>query len=252
MSHVLMNGLQIPVVTTDQMRKVDMLMIEDFGIQLIQMMENAGRNLAELTRRLSGNSVDGKAIIVAAGKGNNGGGGLVAARHLYNWGADVTVLAPESALKDVPRIQLGILEKLPIEIKKGDAAVAEVTNRGGDIVIDALLGYGLSSSPRGWTGKIIESMNSLDAEVVALDVPSGLDSTTGEIYNPCIKANATMTLALPKTGLLKPEAKSVAGEIYLADIGVPGVLYRKMDIEVGPIFQHDTIIKIEPSEGGLS
>jgi len=102
--------LRIPVVNTAEMREVDRLMIEKYGIQLLQMMENAGRNLAELARRFLDGSVSGKQIIVVAGKGNNGGGVLVAARHLYNWGAQITVLLQTEELSGIPELQWNILK----------------------------------------------------------------------------------------------------------------------------------------------
>ena len=233
------------------MRRVDRLMVETYGIQLLQMMENAGRNLAELGRRLMGNSVLGKRVIVAAGKGNNGGGGMVAARHLSNWGATVTVLveAP-AALSDVPALQWKTLMTLPIERMEGDAALEFLSADVGDLVVDALIGYGLAGNPRGWTAGMIEKINALSVPVVALDVPSGLDATTGEAYTPCIRATATMTLALPKTGLVKPKAKDFVGSLYLADIGVPPTLYREMGLDVGSIFIHEGLINLAELLGG--
>ncbi len=250
MIHASAEGLQVPAITTEQMREVDRLMIGKYNVQLIQMMENAGRNLAEMVRRLLGTSVKGKHTLVAAGKGNNGGGGMVAARHLYNWGAEVTVLLPKKALNGIPENQLNILETLPIELKTGDDAVDYLSVWNGDIVADALIGYGLSGKPHGWTGKMIDAINALTLPVVSLDVPSGLDATTGEIYEPCIRAKATMTLALPKKGLVKPEARRIVGDLYLADIGVPDVLYKEIGINVGPIFLNDSIMRIDGVKKG--
>ena len=252
MNPISADGLWIPTVTTDQMREVDRLMIAKYGIHLIQMMENAGGNLARLVRNILGDSVKDKGVLVASGKGNNGGGSMVAARHLSNWGAKVTVLLPQKSLKDVPKTQLNILEKLPIKLIFGDDTINHLQKWKGEVVIDGLIGYGLSGAPRGWIGEIIKSINTLEIPVVALDVPSGLDATLGRIYDPCIKAEATMTLALPKDGLLKPEVKSVIGELYVADISVPDVLYNEMGISVGPIFLHDTIIKMDAIKGGTT
>ena len=113
---------QIPAITREQMQEVDRLMVEVYGIQIIQMMENAGRNLAELVRRLTGNSVIGKRVVIAVGKGNNGGGGLVAARHLYDWGANVVVLLPNEPMQGIPEAQRRIIGKLPLARKTGEAA----------------------------------------------------------------------------------------------------------------------------------
>ena len=187
------DGELVPSVTTDQMVEVDRLMIEKYNITLIQMMENAGSNLAKLLKRISEKPVKELDIIVAAGKGNNGGGTLVAARHLNNWGAKVTVLLSGNDLKEVPKHQLKILEKLPVNIEYGEDAINFLKKGEGDIVIDGLIGYGLKGDPRGWIKEIINGINKLETQVISLDVPSGLDATTGKIYEPCIKALATMT-----------------------------------------------------------
>lgn len=244
MDYISVADLRIPVVNTAEMREVDRLMIEKYGIQLLQMMENAGINLAELARRFLDGFVSGKHIIVVAGKGNNGGGGLVAARHLYNWGAHVTVLLRTDNLSGVPEIQLKILSSMKKQFITDEKAIEFLNNDHSDLILDAMIGYGLSGNPRGWTAKMIKKINSLSIPILALDIPSGLDATTGEIYDPCIQAFATMTLALPKTGIVKPEVKKVVGSLYLADISVPDVLYKEMGIDITPLFLNDTIIKL--------
>ena len=244
MDYISVADLRIPVVNTAEMREVDRLMIEKYGIQLLQMMENAGRNLAELARRFLDGFVSGKHIIVVAGKGNNGGGGLVAARHLYNWGAHVTVLLRTDNLSGVPEIQLKILSSMKKQFITDEKAIEFLNNDHSDLILDAMIGYGLSGNPRGWTAKMIKKINSLSIPILALDIPSGLDATTGEIYDPCIQAFATMTLALPKTGIVKTEVKKVVGSLYLADISVPDVLYKEMGIDITPLFLNDTIIKL--------
>ena len=113
----------IPVLSTEQMVEVDRMMIEEYQITLIQMMENAGRNLAELARRMLGGQVSDRSIAILSGAGNNGGGGLVAARHLHNWGAEISlVLAFEPAkLKEVPAHQWHILQKMGIKLDEEPA-----------------------------------------------------------------------------------------------------------------------------------
>lgn len=230
----------IPVLSTEQMMEVDRLMIEEYQITLIQMMENAGRNLAELARRLLGGQVSGRSIAILSGAGNNGGGGLVAARHLHNWGAEVSlVLAFEPArLKEVPAHQWHILQKMGVELDE------EPELEKADLIIDALIGYGLSGDPRqpvvGW----IDQANNSGIPILALDAPSGLDTTSGTPGNPCIKAAATLTLALPKSGLLTPQAAGYVGELYLADISVPPELYQHVGVEVPNLFEVDSILKV--------
>lgn len=234
----------IAALSAEQMRKVDRLMVEKYGINLIQMMENAGRNLAALARRLLGDSVADKRVLVAVGKGNNGGGGLVCARHLSNWGAEVVVLSPSKTLAGVPEMQRTALTNLDVVIRAGEAAVRFMAGAEADLLVDALIGYSLAGPPRGWTADVIKAINRLKLPVLALDVPSGLDATTGTVMDPCVKAGATMTLALPKKGLLDDKAKRVVGTIYLADISVPTVLYEEIGVSVGPIFSADTVIKL--------
>lgn len=232
--------MQIPYITTQQMVEVDRLMIEEYGIQLIQMMENAGRSLAELSRRMLGGDVRGKRIAVLCGAGNNGGGGMVAARHLHNWGAEIVlkVLSGEEKLKNVPAHQFHILEKMGI-LDWENIDLGSV-----DLIVDAMIGYGLIGNPRGLIADWIQRINEADRPVLALDTPSGLDTTSGIPGNPCICATATMTLALPKTGLMTPEAAKYVGDLYLADISVPPGLYTRLGIETSFLFANDTILKI--------
>jgi NAD(P)H-hydrate epimerase len=233
----------LPAVTTQQMVEVDRLMIEEYGILLIQMMENAGRNLAELARRWLGGKIAGNRVVFLCGAGNNGGGGMVAARHLHNWGAEVSlkVVAEPDKIKEAPAQQLRILRAMRIY----DSPVVSLESA--DLVVDALLGYGLSGNPRGPMATWIDRINTCGRAVLALDSPSGLNTTTGVPGDPCVRATATLTLALPKTGLMAPQAKPYTGELYLADIGVPPELYKAptLGLNVGAIFAHDTILCLE-------
>ena len=112
--------IDIPYITTDQMIEVDRAMIEDYHIELIQMMENAGRNLAHLARtRFFDGDPRGKKVVVLAGRGGNGGGGLVCARRLHNWGALVQVIikAPDETYRGIPAHQLDILRRMNVAVK---------------------------------------------------------------------------------------------------------------------------------------
>lgn len=237
---MLSTASEIPAITAQQMVEVDRLMIEVYGIQLIQMMEIAGRSLAELARHRLGGDISGRKIAVLCGAGNNGGGGMVAARHLHNWGVDVEVKAvfnPEK-LKNVPAHQWKILQKIGVpDLKIEHLGRAE-------IILDAIIGYGLTGDPYGMAAEWIRMANRAGTPILAMDAPSGLNVTTGAPGEPCISAAATMTLALPKTGLLEPAAQPVVGDLYLADIGVPPELYHQMGILMPPVFTQDHIIRI--------
>ncbi len=237
--------INMPFINTEQMREVDRAMIEDYRIELIQMMENAGRNLAHLARnRFFNGDPREQQVIVLAGRGGNGGGGLVCARRLGNWGAAVQVFLthPPEAYTGVPARQLAILQRMGATVTVAGADV--VLGDTAVLLIDAIIGYSLSGSPRGTAAALIRAANAHPAPILSLDAPSGLDTTTGTVYTPCIQATATMTLALPKAGLQGNEA--VVGELYLADISVPPGLYAGpgLELEVGPIFSHDDVIRL--------
>lgn len=232
--------MPIPVLTTAQMVEVDRLMIEEYGILLIQMMENAGRNLAQLARDWLGGSVKGKRIVALCGAGNNGGGAMVAARHLRNWGANVgaTLVANPAKLKEIPAHQWDILQAMAVtQADEPDLSQA-------DLIVDGMIGYGLQGNPRGLTAQWIERVNRSGRVTLSLDAPSGLNTTTGQPGTPCVRASATMTLALPKVGLMGKQAKAVVGELYLADISVPPQLYRSLNIEPPALFEHKPLIKL--------
>lgn len=223
------------------MMEVDRLMIEVYSIQLIQMMENAGRNLTELARRMLGEQLSGRQIVILCGAGNNGGGGMVAARHLHNGGATVYIklVGDSQRLKEVPAQQWRILNAMGLATNT-DPDLTQT-----DLILDALIGYGLSGEPRRSIAKWIERVNDANHPVLALDTPSGLDTTTGIPATSCIRAKATMTLALPKTGLVTPQAQSFVGDLYVADIGVPPELYKRIGVTVEPIFNQDTVIHFD-------
>ncbi len=236
--------LRCPVVTAAQMREVDRVMIDDIGIDLVRMMENAGRVLAELAVRV----FDPDRVVVLAGSGGNGGGGLVAARHLSNRGRDVrVVLAKDPAvLTGVPAQQHAILRRMGVDVSsvQDDCDLSGMTALAGgaDLIIDALLGYSLAGDPRGPAAALIEWANTYPAPVLALDTPSGLDVTSGRVGHPCIRAVATLTLALPKRGLL---GAAPVGDLWLADISVPAVVYQSLNIEIGDIFHRTGLATLD-------
>ncbi len=206
------------------------------------MMENAGRSFAELTRRQMGGAVQGHSVAVLCGSGNNGGGGMTAARHLHNWGANVVIALtkPADEYRGVPAHQLDILKRMNVPIFEPASLPATV-----DLILDAIIGYSLSGSPRGAAAELINWANEQHAPIISLDTPSGLDTTSGLAYEPTIRATSTLTLALPKQGLLNPQAKPYVGELYLADISVPPELYAKMGISVPPLFDESGMIRLE-------
>ena len=237
----------MPWLTTEQMVEVDRLMIEDLGIELIQMMENAGRNLAHLAReRFLGGDPTGKTVVVLAGTGGNGGGALVCARRLVGWGANVEVVLSrsEEAFASVPGHQLSILREMGVpRCVAGDAG----TPSSAHLVIDGLIGYSLKGPPRGAAVDLIRWANDQASPVLSLDVPSGIDAGSGKVFDPAIHATATLTLALPKVGLRADGVVGHVGELYLADIGVPPSLFTGPSLAlppVGPLFATGDIVRL--------
>ena len=222
----------VPAVTAEQMREVDRFMVEELHIELIQMMENAGRSLASLALRRFAPS----AVTILAGPGGNGGGGLVAARHLSNHAVDVSVVVSSpDQMGEVPRHQLDVVERMGIAVAEEPPTSA--------LVIDAVLGYSLHGDPRGRAAELIRWCLHQPAPVCSLDTPSGLDVTSGEARTPCVRATTTLTLALPKVGLAR--APSHVGELYLADISVPPFVYRRLGLRVpDDLFAGDSIVRL--------
>jgi NAD(P)H-hydrate epimerase len=236
----------IPYVTAEQMIEVDRAMMEDVRIELIQMMENAGRNLAHLARIrfFDGNPQD-KHVVVLAGTGGNGGGALVCARRLHTWGARVQVVLAQPAenFTPVPAHQLDILQRMRVPVAQAEA-VNQMERPA--LIVDGLIGYRLQGAPHGTVADLIRWANAAAAPILALDVPSGVDTTSGTAFDPAIKATATMTLALPKTGLRAPGVEALIGELYLADISVPPSLYAEpaLGLQVGVLFAESDILRL--------
>jgi NAD(P)H-hydrate epimerase len=193
-------------------------------------MENAGRGSAELLCSLG---THGR-VVICCGKGNNGGDGYVIARHLDIWQVPVSVLLfarPEELTGDAA-VNYGIIAKagLPIEVY-ADVAV----NLDGlpdklaraDWVVDALFGTGLQGSVRAPFDKIIAAINASPARVLAVDIPSGLDSDTGQPLGPTVQAHHTATFVALKKGFGNPKAKEWTGQVHVVDIGVPNKLLRE-------------------------
>ena len=218
-------GVRVPAITTDQMREVDRVAIEELGPNLYQMMENAGRNLAVTVLETMGAAWSQTPIAVLSGTGGNGGGGICAARHLANRGADVTVVVSDPAgLTPVPSEQLAIYRGTAGRVVEPSALD---TLRPG-LIVDAVIGYSLRGAPRGVARRMIDWIGTKSVPVISLDVPSGIDATTGESLGSQVHASVTLTLALPKTGL---DAET-SGDLWLADLGIPAEVYHRVGIDV--------------------
>ena len=215
-----MSSSGLPTLTSRQVAEVDALAQERFGISVGWLMEAAGWQVARFCR--------GRTAVVC-GVGNNAGDGLAAARHLHRWGRLASVSCVDAGrLRGAAAMERDALGKLGVEILDGlrlDRA---------QVIVDALFGTGLSRRPEGRFAAWIEAINDSPAQVIAVDVPSGLDADTGVAYAPTVRAHTTVTLGLSKPGLLTKEGPRVAGDVWIADIGVPFEAYAAVGIEVPP------------------
>lgn len=236
--------VSVPTITGEQMVEVDRIMIQDLGIGLVQMMENAGRSLARLVNETYLRPGTADHVIVLAGTGGNGGGGLVAARRLAGWSIPVSVwiAKPSTAYGGVIAHQLRAVENIGVRVDDYDLPPAASD---GAVVIDALVGYSLTGQPRGRVADLIVWTHSRSNPIVSLDVPSGIESTSGFVREPAVVADTTLTLALPKTGLVVSRARRNVGAIFVADIGVPASLYRTaFGLEVNDLFTTSDIVRL--------
>jgi NAD(P)H-hydrate epimerase len=206
-------------VTRDRIRAIDQRVIHEYDLPGLVLMENAGRAVAD--------AVDARAphgsVLVVAGPGNNGGDGLVAARHLHNRGYDVrVVLFAEPKPGSDPDVFLRVVRRiLPVETGDIRRVLSEAVP---GAIIDALLGTGLSRPVSGDLAEWIRAMNARDRSrtlLVAVDIPSGLDADTGKPLGVAVEADITVTMALPKVGFQQPGADRYTGHVVVADIGMP-------------------------------
>ncbi|MFC1511142.1 NAD(P)H-hydrate epimerase [Candidatus Margulisiibacteriota bacterium] len=184
---------------------------EKLGIPSLVLMENAGRGVAEEAVKMV-RWKDGEQVAIVCGTGNNGGDGLVAARHLLNAGTKVKVylLGDESKLKPDPQTNLSILKKMGQEVYKDLAGLEQA-----DLIIDAIFGIGLKSDVRSPMSNVIDLLNSSGKPILAVDVPSGLDADTGEVLGRAIKAKKTITFVAAKNGFYLNRGPEHCGEIVL-------------------------------------
>lgn len=208
----------LPGITTEQMVEVDRIMMEDLGIPVELMMEHAGLNLAKIALQYFRDHSCTE-IIVLAGSGNNGGGGITAARKLAAWGLEVSIYLPKGRdrLREVPSRQLSRA------LASGAILSDSFHTTEGTMVVDAYIGYGFHGDLDQFSQDLFTTL-AKTSHIISLDTPSGLDTTTGnfhEIFSPAV----TTTIAFPKTGLL--QSFSLVGKVYLIDIGVPKWVFSR-------------------------
>lgn len=223
------------LATAEQMRELDRRAIQEVGIPGILLMENAGRGAAELIRERYGPRP--RKVAVLCGRGNNGGDGLVIARHLRNWGWDVRVylFAPKGEVTGDAKVNLDIWIRMGGEVVEvlGDGAIPSLREDLAlrEVLVDALLGTGLKDEVKGLMRQAIELVNSLGKPVVAVDIPSGLHATTGKVLGAAVRADLTVTFGLPKVGQVVHPGADLVGDLRVVDISIPKGLIEEADLD---------------------
>lgn len=219
------------VVTCEQMRALDRRAIEERGIPGLELMERAGRAVAEAALRLTAGDSE-RPVVIVCGGGNNGGDGLVAARLLAEKGRPVKVLLVTGgrelrgdAAENLKRLQ----EAGSVPVQRADAEVVRRECEGAALVVDALLGTGVSGELRSPAPEVIEAVNAAARPVLAVDIPSGLHADTGRPLGGAVMARETVTMGLPKLGLLMSPGADYAGWVTVADIGLPSDLVKEAE-----------------------
>lgn len=230
--------------TMQEIEELDRVAVQG-GLEIRQMMELAGFHMVQVFEKE--NVSRESAITIVCGKGNKGGDGLSAARHLVNHGwSDVSVVLASSELKRDQAHHLALLKNIsmPIHAYADDMPAAKKAIERADVIVDSLIGYHLAGAARGAPAELIGLIGESGARVIAYDVPSGADATTGECAGECITADATLTLAIPKTLFQNDAGCSRSGRVYVADIGIPAAFYDRVIHGSRPDFGGAGVISI--------
>jgi hydroxyethylthiazole kinase-like uncharacterized protein yjeF len=220
--------------STEQARALDGASAR-LGVSTDALMATAGFQCARLARMLLQEFDLEGPIAVLAGRGNNGGDALGCARHLAAWGTPVRAVtlaeldAPESLLWRQEKAATASGAELRRAIGSEEEALSWAL-QGVSLIVDGLLGTGSSGPLRGAIGEAVRQLSKSGARVMAIDVPSGLDATTGGAEGETVRADDTLMLAIPKSGCLSTGARALVGRMWLADIGVPALAYRETDL----------------------
>ncbi len=223
------------LVTSEQMRQIDRETIDGHGIPGPDLMENAGRGIAERIAAHVMPDVGSASVAVFCGKGNNGGDGYVVARYLSQMGADVIIyyLGPPDKLSDDARLNFTRAEQMGLRLIEVTAISDLPESLDAEYIIEGIFGTGFSGAPRGLAGELIDYINDRHGcTVIAIDMPSGLNADTGGHEGAVIQADHTFTLALPKYGLYISPGRELAGEIQVVPIGIPPEVIDKFELPV--------------------
>jgi NAD(P)H-hydrate epimerase len=209
-------------ITAQEAKNIDIKARDSLGIPTLVLMENAGRQVAQEALKMLHR---GKRVVIFCGKGNNGGDGFVAARHLLVKGIrpDIFLAGKINAVENEARQNLDILLRLKtkiIEVAGENLYLLKNRVLRYNLIIDALLGIGLSGEVRGILKDLIGIINLSKAKVLSIDIPSGLDATTGRALGCCVKADRTVTFVARKRGMIKGEGPKNCGRVVVRDLGI--------------------------------
>ncbi len=217
------------ILNTAQMREADRRTIDEIGIPSIVLMENAGRQVVAAIESLYSDLLE-RTIAVVCGRGSNGGDGFVVARTLQQRGADVSVflIGQVAAVSGDARVNLEVLGRLGVTVvevadeQAWELHFSEVAQS--DLIIDAIFGTGLRGPLTGMLETVVADLNAAGIPIVSIDLPSGMSADTADLAGETVDAAVTVTLAAPKLPLILPPAEGRAGEVVIADIGIPGAV----------------------------
>lgn len=229
------------LVTSEQMREIDKITIEREKIPGLGLMEKAGLGSALAGKKMLGEKIKGKKVVVLCGKGNNGGDGFVVGRYLSKWSAKVEfyLLGKKEEVKGdaLTNLKKAISLKLPIrQVSKDKELPAELE---ADLIVDAIFGTGFKGKVTGLEEKAVQLINSSKAKILSIDTPSGLDVDTGSVEGESVKADVTPTMGLPKVGQFFFPGKSYCGKVEIIDIGVPQKVIDEQNLNLDLITEEE-------------
>jgi hydroxyethylthiazole kinase-like uncharacterized protein yjeF len=239
----------IRVATPLEMRECDQRAIIEFGIPGLILMENAGRSVSRMIQN-SFSPLDDKTVRIYCGKGNNGGDGFVIARHLYNLGMNIQVaLCSAEELTGDAKVNFELIKAINNQEGKNPRIV--ITRfppleklKSPDLVVDALFGTGFSGDVQGIYAAAIAQMNSFGVPVIAIDIASGLNGETGVANKSTVRASYTVTMGMPKTGHLINDGPDVSGDLVIAEISIPRIVYETSNIVTYLVEPEDVIQRL--------
>lgn len=223
--------MSVPFITKEQMEEINRLLTDEMNISVADTVEVVGKHSAQIV-----SSLRPEKIIVAYGSGINGAMGLVCARYLHYKGFRVEVFGPSINLKEITEEQLFKLRSLGVKESESIESTEDT------VIVDAVFGHTLSRDPEGIHREIINDINLDNAVVVSIDLPSGVDASKGRVYSPYVVADYTIALGLPKVGI--EDNFDLVGKIFVVDIGIPNKVYKDVGIEIGDIFEIDSILEL--------